>query len=80
MNLANWLAGDTGGGIRGRKARGARLERGRREVEGGADVWAQDGSEREEEGWRVGLGRRWLFRPREKKERGRVGLGWRGRE
>ena len=80
MNLANGLAGDAGVGVRGRKARGARLERGRREVEGGADVWAQAGIEREEEGWRVGLGRCWLFGLREKKERGRVRLGWRGRE
>ena len=73
--------GKRGGRARGRasaagKARGACLERGRREVEGGADIWAPAGSEREEEGWRVGLGWCWLFGPREKKERGE--LGWAG--
>ena len=65
-----------GAGVRGEEGARRSFGKGRREVEGGADMWAPAGSEREEEGWRVGLGRCRLFGSREKKERGE--LGWAG--
>ena len=49
-------------------------------MEDDADKWVRRVSERRKGRRWDGLGQCRLFGPREKKERGRVGLGWRGRE